>query len=97
MQPEDLIERMKNLGGLWNTNRVHDLLCDSSPGQSLRSSERLLESLTEIPQAIGLADLCDEDQRPLRTLVVESLQTEAKKKRHHSWVLQTSSLAIIWL
>ena len=88
MKPEYLIERMKNLGGLWNTNRVHDLLSDSSEGQSLRSSERMLESLTEIPQAIGLAELSDEDQRPLRTAVVESLQTEAKKKRHHSWVLQ---------
>ena len=93
MQSDELIEQMKSLGGVWDTQRFHQLISDSGEDQSLRSSERLLESLTEIPQAVTVADLRDEDLRPLRSAVVEQLQGDAKKKRHHSLVLQTNKSA----
>ena len=71
---------MKSLGGVWDSKRVHELITDVEGNQSLRSTERYLESLTDIPQAIVLGDMCDEDLRPLRTAVVDKLQTDAKKK-----------------
>ena len=88
MQHDHLIEHMKSLGGVWDSKRVHELITDVEGNQSLRSTERYLESLTDIPQAIVLGDMCDEDLRPLRTAVVDKLQTDAKKKRNHSFVLQ---------
>ena len=54
----------------------------------MRSTERLLEGLSAIPKAVKMDELCDEDQRPLRRAVVDALQQEAKRKRHHSLVLQ---------
>ena len=80
MEHDQLIGRMKSLGGVWDTKRVHELMTDVGGDQSLRSTERYLESLTDIPQAIVLGDMCDEDLRPLRTAVVDKLQTDAKKK-----------------
>lgn len=79
MQHDHLIEHMKSLGGVWDTKRVHESISDFGGDQSLRSTERLLESLADIPQGIVIVDMCDEDLRPLRTAVVDKLQTDAKK------------------
>ena len=88
MEHDQLIGRMKSLGGVWDTKRVHEFMTDIEGDQSLRSTERYLESLTDIPRAVVLGDMCDEDLRPLRTAVVDKLQTDAKKRRNHSFVLQ---------
>ena len=83
LESAQLIEQMKALGGVWDNKRVHQLLVDANQEQSLRSTERLLEGLSVIPSALKIEELCDEDQRPLRRAVVEELQEEAKRKRHH--------------
>lgn len=88
LESSQLIEQMKTLGGVWDNKRVHQLLVDADEEQSLRSTERLLEGLSQIPQALKIDELCDEDQRPLRRAVVTALQEEAKRKRHRSLVLQ---------
>lgn len=83
-----LIAQMKTQAGVWDNKRVHQMLLDLGEDQSLRSTERWLESLTEIPRALALVDLLDEDQRSLKTAVLAQLQDDAKRKRHGSWVLQ---------
>ena len=84
---------MKALGGVWDNKRVHELLTDADKNQSLRSTERMLEGLLVIPKALKIEELCDEDQRPLRRAVVDALQEEVKRKRHHSLVLQIGETA----
>ena len=84
---------MKALGGVWHNKRVHELLTDADKNQSLRSTERMLEDLLVIPKALKIEELCDEDQRPLRRAVVDALQEEVKRKRHHSLVLQIGETA----
>lgn len=91
MESAKLVEQMKALGGVWDNKRVHDLLTHADKSQSMRSTERLLEGLSAIPKALKIDELCDEDRRPLRRAVVEALQQEAKRKRHHSLVLQISA------
>ena len=93
MEPTELIEQMKALGGVWDNKRVHELLTDADKNQSLRSTERMLEGLLVIPKALKIEELCDEDQRPLRRAVVDALQEEVKRKRHHSLVLQIGETA----
>ena len=88
LESSELIEQMKTLGGVWDNKRVHQLMVDADEEQSLRSTERLLEGLSQIPRAVKVDELRDEDQRPLRRAVVDALQEEAKRKRHHSLVLQ---------
>ena len=73
MEPTELIEQMKALGGVWDNKRVHELLTDADKNQSLRSTERMLKGLLVIPKALKIEELCDEDQRPLRRAVVDSL------------------------
>lgn len=97
MESAQLIEQMKALGGVWDNKRVHQLLVDANQEQSLRSTERLLEGLSVIPSALKIEELCDEDQRPLRRAVVEALQEEAKRKRHHSLVLQVAEAEGSWV
>ena len=88
MESAELLKQMQALGGLWDNKRVHELLAHADKNQSMRSTERLLEGLSAIPKAVKMDDLCDEDQRPLRRAVVDALQREAKRKRHHRLVLQ---------
>ena len=97
LESAQLIEQMKALGGVWDNKRVHQLLVDANQEQSLRSTERLLEGLSVIPSALKIEELCDEDQRPLRPVVVEALQEEAKRKRHHSLVLQVAEAEGSWV
>ena len=87
-----LFERMRSAAGVWDAKRVHQLLLDSGEEQSLRSTERLLDSIRVLPRALGLDELANEDQRPLKSAVLRQLQSDAKRKRHHSWVLQCSQV-----
>lgn len=91
MQLADLIGRMQNEGGVWDVKRVHQMLLDSGEEQSQRSTERLLEAAPELPKALGWPELQDEDQRPLKTAVVNQLQNDAKRKRQPSVLLQVQA------
>ena len=97
MESAELLKQMQALGGLWDNKRVHELLAHADKNQSMRSTERLLEGLSAIPKAVKMDELCDEDQRPLRRAVVDALQEEAKRKRHHSLVLQVAEAEGSWV
>jgi len=88
MQFADLISGMQDGGGVWDARRVHQMLIDSGEEQSQRSTERLLEAAAELPKALEWQDLQDEDRRPLKAAVVNQLQSDAKRKRQSSFVLQ---------
>ena len=88
MQLADLISGVPDSGGVWDVKRVHQMLLDRGEEQSQRSTERLLEAASDLPKAIEWQALQDEDQRPLKTAVVSQLQSDAKRKRQPSVVLQ---------
>ena len=88
MQLADLISGVPDSGGVWDGKRVHQMLLDRGEEQSQRSTERLLEAASDLPKAIEWQALQDEDQRPLKTAVVSQLQSDAKRKRQPSVVLQ---------
>ena len=88
MQLANLISGMQGSGGVWDVKRVHQMLLDNGEEQSLRSTERLLETAPELPKALEWQELRDEDQRRLKTAVVAQLQGDAKRKRRPSLVLQ---------
>jgi hypothetical protein len=88
MQLVDLINDMQDSGGVWDVKRVHQLLLDKGEEHSLRSTERLVEAAVELPRALDWQELQDEDQRPLKTAVVNQLQSDAKRKRQPNVVLQ---------
>lgn len=86
-----LISQMQQAGGVWDVKRVHGLLTEAGVQQSQRSTERVLESLGELPSALSHDELRDEDGRPLKTAVVNQFQSEAKRKRNPSLILQMSA------
>ena len=88
MQLANLISGMQGSGGVWDVKRVHQMLLDNGEEQSLRSTERLLDTAPELPKALEWQELRDEDQRRLKTAVVAQLQGDAKRKRRPSLVLQ---------
>ncbi len=65
MQLADLISGMQGSGGVWDIKRAHQMLLDNGEEQSLRSTERLLETAPELPKALEWQELRDEDQRRL--------------------------------
>ncbi|MCH8257274.1 MAG: phosphoadenosine phosphosulfate reductase family protein, partial [Proteobacteria bacterium] len=73
----------------WDTSSVHELIRQTSPGQTLRATERALESSGLLPHTRKLPDIRDEFDRPPKTQVVTSLDTEARRKRWLSLILQT--------
>ena len=92
MESADLLARMRALGGVWDAKRAHQLVLDIDKVQSQRTTERLLGAMAELPKALELSDLIDEDLRPLKTAVMHQLADDAKRKRQPSWVLQSSRL-----
>ena len=90
MKSADLLARMRALGGVWDAKRAHQLVVDTGKTQSQRSTERLLDAMAELPKALELSDLIDEDLRPLKPAVVHQLADDAKRKRQPSWVLQSA-------
>ncbi|NIP14087.1 MAG: sulfate adenylyltransferase subunit CysD [Pseudomonadales bacterium] len=64
------------------------MLSESGSGQSLRSTERLLESADLLPATLKLEEVRDERGREPVRLVVDALEAEAKRKRHLSLILQ---------
>ena len=73
----------------WDTQSVHELIRQASPRQTLRATERALESSGLLPDTRKLPDIRDEFDRPPKTLVITSLETEARRKRWLSLILQT--------
>ena len=87
-------ELLQNPGStpFWDTQRVHDLLSDGGTTQTLRSTERLLEKAQWLPAALKQDDLRDELGRALTGLVASGIEANAKRKRLHSFFVQTGSL-----
>ncbi len=78
----------KNEHGYWDTQSVHELLLESNPDQTIRSTERTLEASGLLPATLKLPDLLDETGRTSRQQVVANIEGEAKRKRWTSLILQ---------
>ena len=91
LPPEIRKNRRDSQGTLipWDTPSVHELIRQTSPGQTLRATERTLESSGLLPHTRKLPDIRDEFDRPPKTQVVTSLDTEARRKRWHPLILHT--------
>jgi len=72
----------------WDTQSVHDLIKQESAAQTLRSSERALETSGLLPPTLKLADIRDELGAAPRIKVVEALEAKAKQKRFLSLIVQ---------
>ena len=86
--PASLYKNRSQAQGAWDTAAVHELLSESGSAQSLRSTERLLESADLLPATLKLDEVRDELGREPVRLVVDALEAEAKRKRHLSLILQ---------
>ena len=87
-------ELLQNPGSapFWDTQSVHDVLSDGGTTQALRSTERLLEKAQWLPAALKQDDLRDELGRELTGLVASGIEANAKRKRLHSFFVQTGRL-----
>ena len=72
----------------WDTNAVHELMQQASPNQTLRSTERALESSGLLPDTLKLPDIRDEFGRAPIQQVLLRLDGEARRKRTLSLILQ---------
>lgn len=72
----------------WDTNAVHELFKQTSPNQTLRTTERALESSGLLPLTLKLSDVRDEQGRHPIEPVLESIDAEARRKRYLSLILQ---------
>ena len=72
----------------WDTHSVHELIQKTSPGQTLRATERALESSGLLPGTLKLPDILDELGRPAKKRVVSGFDAEARRKRWLSLILQ---------
>ncbi|MEM9620557.1 MAG: sulfate adenylyltransferase subunit CysD [Pseudomonadota bacterium] len=77
-------------GAFWDTQSFHDALVEQGGDQTVRSTERMLEKASWLPNALKIEDLRDELDRPLRKLVAEGLEADSKRKRVHSLFVQAS-------
>ena len=73
----------------WDTHSVHELIQKTSPKQTLRATERALESSGLLPGTQKLPDIHDEFGQPAKKQVVASFDSEARRKRWLSLILQT--------
>jgi len=91
MLPKALIENRQDKSGRlesWDTKLAHEVLSSEGKEQTLRSTERLLESSGLLPGALGLEKLRDEfGNAPLFQLVAH-FDERARRKRQLSLILQ---------
>ena len=73
----------------WDTNSVHQLILETIDHQTLRTTERALESSGLLPVTINLQDIQDESGANPRHLVIENIDKGAKRKKWTSLVLQS--------
>ncbi len=74
----------------WDTQAVHEVV--QTEGKTLRSTERALEKASWLPEALTLADLRDEEGRPLISLVAANLEAQSKRKRVTNLYVQSNTL-----
>jgi sulfate adenylyltransferase subunit 2 len=89
--PKEIYKNLADASGNilpWTTRSVHELIQKSSPEETLRSTERALESSGLLPPTLQLENLRDEVDREPKKLVVQYLESEAKRKRWLSLILQ---------
>lgn len=72
----------------WDTKSVHEILKQGSAGQTLRTTERLLESSGLLPACLKLEEVKDETGRSPILKVVNQLDHQARQKRFLSLVIQ---------
>lgn len=92
--PNDIFtNRQDGAGALqaWDTQAVHAAILATVPDQSLRTTERALESEGFLPAALPIEDVRDERDRAPKRVVLASLLETAKKKRHTVLVVQALS------
>ena len=91
MLPKALIENRQDKSGRlesWDTKLAHEVLSSEGKEQTLRSTERLLESSGLLPEALELEKLRDEfGNAPLFQLVAH-FDERARRKRQLSLILQ---------
>ncbi|MEM7099605.1 MAG: sulfate adenylyltransferase subunit CysD, partial [Pseudomonadota bacterium] len=92
MDTPELIQNNPDSAPYWDTNSTHEAITQSGSDQTLRSTERLLEKTSWLPPILSLSDVMDEKGRPLIQLVVDSLTSQAKKKRAQSLIFQCNAL-----
>ena len=72
----------------WDTKSVHQILKQAAPEQTLRTTERLLESSGLLPGAMKLDDVRDEFGLSPILKVVTQLDNQARQSRYLSLVIQ---------
>ncbi len=89
--PTDVLRnRVSGEGSIlpWDTASVHQCVLHSGNKQTLRSTERLIESSGLVPAVVPLEEIRDEyDEAPIE-LRTQSLLKEVRRKRQQSLVLQ---------
>lgn len=72
----------------WDTRSVHEVLKQEASDQTLRTTERLLESSGLLPACLKIEDIRDENDRSPRLKVITQLDKQARQKRFLSLVIQ---------
>ncbi len=89
--PELIFKNRTSEQGLalyWDTKSVHEVLKQGLAAQTLRSTERLLESSGLLPVGLKLTEIRDEFGRSPIFKVVNQLDQQARQKRFLSLVIQ---------
>ncbi len=89
--PDSIYKNRANEQGqalYWDTKSVQEALKQESAGQTLRTTERLLESSGLLPACLKLEDIKDENGQSPILKVVTQLDNQARQKRFLSLVLQ---------
>ncbi len=89
--PEEIYKNRTSVEGKilpWDTHAVHEIILRSTPGQTLRATERALEASNLLPKTLKTSELKDEYGRVPKMLVISSLEAQAKRKRWLTLVLQ---------
>jgi len=92
MELPEALKQQTPASGYWDTQSLHDVLTQAGNEQTLRSTERLLEKATWLPDILSLEALRDEQDRPLTAMVAQSLEDQAKKKRQSMLFVQLHDL-----
>jgi sulfate adenylyltransferase subunit 2 len=71
----------------WSVSALHELFSEDT-SQTIRTTERLLESSNLVPPALTMAEMVDENNSPLKLKVQQALESQSKRKRIVSVILQ---------
>jgi sulfate adenylyltransferase subunit 2 len=76
----------------WDTQTVHDFISAGDDTQTSRTTERAIEAAGFLPDVVAFDDVQDERGRAPKQAVIASLMNSAKKKRHHTLVVQAKAM-----